>query len=245
MTHEEVLKSCTVEGQVVKLPDVQLDRKVYLEVKKSLELIGGKWKSGKVKGFVFEEDPTELLAEIASGTKRNIKKEFQFFATPDDLADYVLDQVALNDWDDVLEPSAGQGALVKAIARVNPNIIVDCYELMPVNRKFLEKIPTANLVGDDFLNNDHTKKYDVIIANPPFQKNQDIDHILEMFERLKPGGILFSIASTHWIYTKNRKKEEEFYEWINEVGGYEELDAGLFKESGTNIATALVIIDKP
>ena len=57
MSKEEVLQNCVVEGQVVKLPSVELDRKEYLAVKKSLELIGGKWKGGKISGFVFQTDP--------------------------------------------------------------------------------------------------------------------------------------------------------------------------------------------
>ena len=91
MTKEEVLQKCTVEGNVVKLPNVQLDRNEYLEVKKALELIGGKWKGGKVFGFVFATDPTDLLAEIANGEKQNLKKEFQFFATPEKLADELVE----------------------------------------------------------------------------------------------------------------------------------------------------------
>ena len=90
-TKEEVLHNCTVEGTTVKLPNVQLDRKLYQEVAKALELIGGKWKGGKVSGFVFATDPTDLLDQIANGEKRNLKKEFQFFATPEKLADELID----------------------------------------------------------------------------------------------------------------------------------------------------------
>lgn len=43
-TKEQVLQNCTIEGNVVKLPSEQLDRKLYQEVAKALELIGGKWK---------------------------------------------------------------------------------------------------------------------------------------------------------------------------------------------------------
>lgn len=42
MTKEEVLKECKVDGFVVKLPNTQLERKVYLEVSKALQMIGGK-----------------------------------------------------------------------------------------------------------------------------------------------------------------------------------------------------------
>ena len=72
----EILNQCTVNGNYVKLPDVQLDRKLYLEVAKALELIGGKWKGGKIAAFEFKADPTDLLESIKNGDKRNLKKEF-------------------------------------------------------------------------------------------------------------------------------------------------------------------------
>ena len=35
-TKEEVLQNCTVEGTVIKLPNTQLDRKLYQEVAKPM-----------------------------------------------------------------------------------------------------------------------------------------------------------------------------------------------------------------
>jgi hypothetical protein len=67
MTKIDVLKKCIVDGNVIRLPEGQLNRKLYQDVAKALELIGGKWKGGKVFGFVFQSDPTELLAQIAGG----------------------------------------------------------------------------------------------------------------------------------------------------------------------------------
>jgi phosphosulfolactate phosphohydrolase-like enzyme len=81
MTKQEVLQKCTVAGNVIKLPTEQLDRKIYGEVKLALEKIGGKWKGGKVFGFEFEQNPTELLSQLADGEKVNLKKEFQFYPT--------------------------------------------------------------------------------------------------------------------------------------------------------------------
>ena len=39
------------------LPNIQLDRKTYLEVNKVLEALGGKWNK-KHKAHIFETDPT-------------------------------------------------------------------------------------------------------------------------------------------------------------------------------------------
>jgi hypothetical protein len=241
MTKEEVLSQCSVEENVVKLPQQQLERSLYLEVAKSLQLIGGKWKGGKVQGFVFQEDPTELLEQIANGDKRNLKKEFQFFGTPSNLADRLVELSEIENDMSILEPSAGQGAIIKAINRKLPNKIVDCYELMDINRTFLSKIETSNLIGDDFLIECDTK-YDRIIANPPFSKNQDIEHIYKMYDCLNDSGIIVSVASKHWQFSSN-KKESDFKNWL---GSSEiiDIEAGEFKESGTMISACIIKIRK-
>lgn len=242
MEKKEILKQCTIEGFVVKLPDVQLERKVYQEVAKSLELIGGKWNRSK-QGFVFAQNPVDLLKQIQNGEKRNLKKEFQFYGTPDDVADFMIDLLRVDEGDLVLEPSAGQGALIKALNRQYPNTIVDCFELMDINREFLKQIPEANLIGYDFLKEEKTKKYDLIIANPPFAKNQDIDHVREMYKCLNPGGVIASITSKHWSFCNN-KKEKEFRDWIEKENCTDifPLSSGSFKSSGTMVSSQLIVI---
>ncbi len=240
----EILKQCEIRGNIIKLPQGQLERKQYLEVKKKLELIGGKWKGGKIAGFVFEQDPTELLNQIANGIDRNLKKEFQFFETPELIADRLIDYANIQDNDLILEPSAGRGAIIKAINRVIPNKIIDCYELMELNTDFLDKIKTANLIGYNFLKSNLTNKYDKIIANPPFRNNQDIDHIRKMYNCLKDGGMLVTIASIHWKNSQN-KKETEFRDWITEINGsIFPIEVGEFQKSGTKISTCIIILDK-
>jgi hypothetical protein len=248
MNKEEILQQCVVEGLVVKLPDVKLDRKLYQEVAKALELIGGKWKGNKVMGFVFNEDPTELLEQIANGESRNLKKEFQFFATPDDLADYLVELADLKENDWVLEPSAGQGAIIKAINRKFPELEVDYFELMDVNRTFLNKIPTAiSMFGKDFLvdvGKNNSTGWNKIIGNPPFSKNSDISHVLKMYEVLSEGGRLVSLMSTHWEFSME-KKCVDFRIWLNKVNAtILPIEKGVFKNSGTNIATNIVLINK-
>jgi len=243
ITQQKILKQCTVEGNVVKLPQQQLDRKLYLEVAKALQLIGGKWKGGKIAGFVFPNDPTELLAQIANGEKRNLKKEFQFFATPDSLADNLVEMADILRGHTILEPSAGQGAIIDSINRKYPGYPVAYFELMEINQTFLRKNPTANFLGSDFLKCSDIK-FDRIIANPPFTKNQDIDHIRHMFSCLNRYGILVSIASKHWKISNN-KKEKAFAKWLNDLEAeIIEIDSGTFKESGTMIEALIIKIKK-
>lgn len=240
----DILQQCTVDGLLIRLPAMQLDRKLYQEVAKQLELIGGKWKGGKTQGFLFKEDPTDYLAKLCSGESINLKKEYQFFATPDEIADRLVELACIEPGHAVLEPSAGQGAIIKAIHRIYPDMVVDCYELMDLNRTYLEKLDNVTIMGQDFIKEEKTIIYDRIIANPPFSKNQDIEHVIEMYERLEDGGRLVSIMSKHWQFASG-KKEEAFKKFIEESGAdIYDIEPGAFKESGTNISACIVVVDR-
>jgi type I restriction-modification system DNA methylase subunit len=232
------------------LPNVKLERKEYLEVAKRLNLIGGKWKGGKVQGFVFDFDPSGLLAQISDeGKDINLKKEYQFFETPEELAGQLVDLANIKPCQNVLEPSAGRGAIVKEILKRHPTAGVYGFELMDINRTFLKDISGFHLFDEpDFLKYKPEKfivlRFDRIVANPPFSKNQDIDHIRHMYGHLAPDGILVSVASNHWKTCENRK-ETEFREWLHEKGAEViDIPAGTFKQSGTSIAACIIRIQK-
>jgi type I restriction-modification system DNA methylase subunit len=250
MTKEDVLKRCTIEGMIVRLPGEQLERKLYMEVAKSIDMIGGKWKGGKIAGFVFQEDPTDLLYEIANGEKRNLKKETQSFFTPSELADELVFYANILPENDILEPSAGAGAIVDAIRRKHPKNDIFLIEKSPINQLRLKKFNDDGFtyfchpLNDDFLNLDKSQ-FDRIIANPPFSNNQDIDHVYQMYRACKPGGRIVTISSMHWRSSSN-KKEVEFKEWLKDLNAdIMVIPEGSFKESGTTVGGLIIVIDKP
>lgn len=250
MKINEVLKACTVEGMVIKLPPFQLDRAVYLNVKKSMQLIGGIWKGGNVNGFQFNHDPAGLLLQLINNSGRGSGKlhiDFQYFPTPDQLADQLVELAGIEEYDLILEPSAGQGAIINAIHRSH-NVDVHYCELMDINRTFLQKIPRTIPLTPDFLTFAKTKAFHGvfhrIIANPPFSKNQDIVHILAMWNLLAEGGRIVTICSKHWEFASG-KKEQEFRHWLKTVTcDIIPVPAGAFKLSGTEIATNILVINK-
>ena len=236
---EKQIKKGRLENNIYFLPDIQLDRKEYLKIAKHLNFLGGKWNRGK-KGFVFDrkiESIEELLGDNISK-----KKDLQFFETPQDLAKELVDLAEINDYVDILEPRAGRGAIIKEIKKVYNKEIQYC-EIDEINRKYLNKIDNIKNVGNDFLKfNEMT--FDRIIANPPFSKNQDIDHIRHMFSLLRDKGILVSIASKHWQISDN-KKEKEFKQWLKDLNAeIIEIEAGRFKESGTMIGGVIIKVIK-
>lgn len=239
---DAVLAECIVNGLIVTLPNKQLDKKLYSDVKLKLEKIGGKWNT-KAQGFKFEHNPEELLGRVVAGEKVNLKKDFQFFATPSEIVDEMIKKAALKKTDVVLEPSAGRGAIVDKIIKLVKK--VEMCEFMKQNRDYLEQDKGYELAGEDFLALNTKLKYDKIIANPPFTKNQDVIHVLKMYEHLKPGGRIVAIMSTSWMTGKQRK-QQEFKEFLASLRAEaQEIEAGAFKDSGTGVPTVMVIIDKP
>lgn len=245
MSANDVIAASTIEGNLLRLPPTRLDRKEYQDVAKALDLIGGKWTGGKTQAFVFPSDPRPLVERLLSGEKiTSAKKEFQYFPTPAGLADHLVAIAAPVAGERILEPSAGQGAIVDAIRRrLGPAAAVDCFELMPVNREILRGVQGARILGEDFLQ--ASGSWDCIIANPPFAKNQDVDHVLKMWEVLAPGGRIVTIMSPHWTFAQGRK-EEDFRRFLKLYSiDVEEIPAGAFKESGTGVASVIVHLRKP
>lgn len=236
------LSHCTVSGNVVFLPNIKEYQMLdYQEVRKALLNAGAKYKNNS---FVFPNDAQQYIDRITEGEKVNIKKEFQFFATPSELAKDLVFYADLKQHDTILEPSAGQGAIIKEINKVC-EVVPDCFELMDINRNVLSNSGAKfNLIGFDFLEVPKSKKWTKIIANPPFIKNQDIDHVNKMYNSLSNGGRIVSIMSTSWT-TGNKKKQVQFREFLENVNA-EVLDIpkGTFKESGTMVGGKIVIIDK-
>lgn len=235
----DVIKLGILKENVFYFPKIELERKVYLKIAKHLEFLGGKWNRSK-KGFVFDRDIENVEELMGDNIKK--KKELQFFETPKELAKELVELAEINNDINILEPSAGRGAIIKKIRNIYHKQIQYC-EIDETNKKYLKKINNVESVGDDFLQL-NKMTFDRIIANPPFSKNQDIEHIKHMFSLLRNKGILVSIASRHWLLSNN-KKETEFRMWLTDVGAeIMELKGGEFKESGTIIKGVIIKIKK-
>jgi len=236
------LKQLECVGNVAHLPKTPLND--YAGLKKMLTKANGKYKKNT---FEFPYPAQAIINRLLSGEVIDFKKEFQFFPTPPEMCEILVNQVLWNKENmEILEPSAGHGALIDEILKRQPGANIDAVELSHLNFEvLLDKYKKENMTitQGDFLDLRFSKKYDLIVANPPFSKNQDIDHVKKMYELLNEGGQLISIMSTSWTFGQ-QKKQIEFREWIEENGMYIENGQGSFKTSGTMVNTVLVTITK-
>jgi len=241
---KEKLNECKVVGKTIVIPTDPMDRNVYVEIKKSLEGIGGKWKTGT--GFVFPHDPQELFNELVGGKSINLKKDFQFFETPPRIAAMLVKLAEIGDNTLVCEPSAGKGAIIDAILKEKPNLPIIAYELMKQNSDFLkEKYLKVGIAVQEINFLDTGLLFQRFIANPPFTKGQDVDHVMHMYKLLTDGGRLVSVMSTSW-QTSSFKKNIQFRDFLkNHKAVIMPIGQGEFKESGTMVPTCIVVVNKP
>jgi type I restriction-modification system DNA methylase subunit len=227
-----VLANSRIEENKLYLPEGQLERKLYVDVNKVLVSIKGKW-SKKEKAHLFPSSPPEIIEKILlTGEYIDEKKEYQFFETPTELAKQLVEMADIQEGETVLEPSAGKARIASLINNC------DCVELNKDNRQYL-KDNGFNLVGDEFLS--FEKEYDVIVANPPFSKQQDVDHVNHMIDLAKRRVVAVMSAS---VLFRDNKKTVAFRERIEDMGGtIEPLPDNIFAESGTKVKTCVVCVD--
>lgn len=231
----------TGDGRCVKLTCGQLDPKLYKRVDSVLKMLGGRWHTGK-GAHVFPKDITEKLHGVKdSGTVTNHKKALQKFFTPDAVVAEIMDRLDPEPGLRSLEPSAGAGAIAKAMRAAGMSVA--CMELDPEDCETL-RADGFDVQEGDFLKTNPIPKYHRIGMNPPFTKGQDVEHVQWAFRFLKKGGKLVSVMSPA-INTNNSMLYKNFREFLKKYNAkVEPLLKGAFAESGTTIETVLVTIQR-
>jgi len=247
----KVLSECEIVGNKLFITSPNLDRKLYLEVNKMLENISGKWDK-KSKSHIFSNSPEEYIDNvILTGDYVNFKKEFQFFPTPKAVVEKMLSKIEINENSRILEPSAGNGNILKELVKYNPKSIV----AVEIQDKFADELDSiifgfkeSLVIIDDFMevkfNDLSNVKFNTIIANPPFTKQQDIKHFMRMLELMNVGDQIVCILSSSSQF-RTDKKSNIFNEVLSvNLADVEILNDKEFKESGTNVSTMMVSFRK-
>lgn len=237
----DVLADCRIDGTTLYLPDRQLERSLYVSVNKVLESLGGKW-SRSAKGHVFAADPTDALEAVVLTGTYDKPDDLGWFETPEHIARIVIDAAQIAPGMSVLEPSAGLGALARPARDAGGSVDL-CHEIHEGRAKALweQGFPTSQR---DFLAGKVVNSFDRVVMNPPFARQQDIDHVVHALRHLKPNGRLVSIMSAGVRFRTNRKASQ-FREDVDRYGGvFVELPDGSFRSSGTDVRTVMLTIER-
>lgn len=230
-----VLERARVEGTRLDLVG-QLDRDLYTRVAKIIELLGGKW-NRKAGAHIFEEDAEGVVADaLVTGAVVDLRKTFQMFETPPDLAKRLVEIAGVQAGDRVLEPSAGTGRIASVLHEAGASVLM-C-EIQERLHDDLGRFGTV--IGTDFMTTE-VQTVDAVVANPPFSRGQDVTHVHQMTRWLGACGRLVSVMSPAWRF-RDTKAHRQFREMVDELGAtWEDLPDGTFSASGTNVRTGILI----
>ena len=121
-------------------------------------------------------------------------RDYKKFFTPPDVALRMAKLLLRHNPRYILEPSAGNGSLVRAIKHINSECHVVAFEINPKFKKDLEEVANMVIIHD-FLECNLKGDFDAVIANPPFNKETSIDeHIKMMMQVVRPGGVILTIV---------------------------------------------------
>lgn len=156
------------------------------------------------------------------------KWELQAFYTPPSVVEMVHKLAEIEPGMKVLEPSVGDGALIKGLVGID----LVRYDINPDVE--------ADITGD-FLEMPIDCVFDRIIMNPPFTKSQDALHIIHAFKFLKKEGVLVSVLSAKSVETMNTAPRRNLRGLIKKYGELTVLPDDAFVASGTGLVKTYLL----
>lgn len=258
----ECLRDLSVASEVCRLVRHGIDHSSYYSLSST-----GRYADTSERGISLQKVLEDSL-DVASRNRlkktdeqRDLEQKIEkvrfsdipgFFPTPDAVIDQMIQLADVLPTHKILEPSAGIGSICdRLVAHGIPAGSIVCCEVWPSLCDILEAKKYLVVRGDfleQFSNLQDGWGYDRIIANPPFERGQDIEHSLHAFAQLKPNGRLVSIMSNSFTF-RTDVKSLAFRDWLKTVD-HEIIDlpdgsfsgAKAFRQTG--VACKILVVNK-
>lgn len=138
------------------------------------------------------------------------REQLDFYATPEPLADAICQRVftAEGDADAIIEPSAGEGAFVRAAARAWPLAEITAVDLDGQHVEALFRAGANPVIEADWVKwagtmnwADHPRRT-IVIGNPPFREAEA--HIRAALEAMSANDVLALLLRINFLGSKVR-----------------------------------------
>jgi hypothetical protein len=137
-----------------------------------------------------------------------------FFPTPPEVIDRMLQIARIDSYHRVLDPSAGAGDLCLAVRKLGA--VVECFE---INSDLYQALTLLGFqpLDRDFLFATPRPMYDRVLMNPPFSKDAYIDHVRAAYDWLTPGGELVAVLPNGYQSSRSLQRRN-FSDWLDDLG---------------------------
>lgn len=131
----------------------------------------------------FDYDPLDVVKEVAAVGHVPDHRSHQFYPTPREVGQQLVDWLDIQQHETVSEPSAGQGG----IADLLPKDRTLCVEISPLHCQILRQ-KGHTVIEADFLSWNPGTRFNVIAMNPPFSELRWQKHLSYAGTLVENGG---------------------------------------------------------
>jgi hypothetical protein len=227
--------------------DLEVSEDVEAAVARKQEILedrADRLSAASARARKFKEAGQRAAAALEQADQAVRKMEIPgYFPTPTPLADKLVENLRLEPGAKVLDPSAGEGSLLRAVGRRYPSATRHAAEIAAPLREILQRREGVPVVANDIFSYDPGTYYDAVVINPPFEKAAWMDHLKAAFELLKPGGHLAAIVPAGFQFREDAK-HRAFREWFWDNGGEMAEKLPQAKFGRTKVSTVLLVMQK-
>lgn len=146
-----------------------------------------------------------MTSTMETKKKENIRRNGKYY-TPELLAEFLAKPLIRDTTKSVFDPAYGDGALLLAAEKVSqvrgvyPSVRLYGCDKAPVNG-LLHRIPTSQLIKENFFRYIPTKKFDVILMNPPYVRHHLMsENEWSLYQKTTNGILQLNSYSDLWAY---------------------------------------------
>lgn len=169
-------------------------------------------------------------AEREASARTDVAKDLQFYWTPEDVVDRLLDFAWIKPGLRVLEPSCGNGRILDGLR--DKGCLALGIEYHP-GRAAEARAKGHKVAVGNFLEQPPVDEFDAVVMNPPFYGRHYAQHVRHAYKFLRPGGVLAAVLPASARYDHGELS-----------GDWNDLPVASFAAAGTNIPTTMLRMRK-
>lgn len=193
----------------------------------------------------FERAKTFYFGQQKKTSRTRAQEGTDYFATPEPLGQKMVEWAGIEPGTDVLEPSAGHGAIARWFPESAKRTVVEPSAELSSR---LMLVTDAKLRNHLFEKLDVVNKYDSVIMNPPFGKGGKtaMEHLEKAFRHLRRNGRIVAIVPDG---PSMQKRLDAFFDYDEKASLVPVLRREItlpdvaFERAGTNVNGKVLIID--
>jgi hypothetical protein len=213
---------------------------------------GGKERDRATRRVVseFEKAKTFYWANLKKTSRTKAAEGVDYFATPEPLAFKMVEWSNVRAGDELLEPSAGHGAIARFFPKLNKAKMVEPSAELGTRAML---VSGAELVQTRFEDFHIVNKADVIVMNPPFGLGGKtaMEHVEKAMGHLRDGGRIVALLPRGPMADKRLEKllypakddgeaaARHFY-----IAADIDLPGVTFERAGTSVRAHIVVLDR-